>query len=298
MQIVGKQFLGERSMNLFKDVEVIGNKLFIAVEKGEIHAFKILEGTPPQLTVDASFGEQGVLKTGAEIERLSRDYQGNLVTTVNFGDSLFIDHTGKMTKRGRTSGNLSMHPTEPWGISYHFSQINKIDASTPELAMSEWTMSSEKPTGNDEKSFSFLSPVIIDTQRVIVGCQVPSGDRKVHNVAVFDYTGKELFRMGNLEKVFEPDGFCYLNDIASHPNGIITLDSNCRKLGFWSNTGEFLGGAEADKALGVRYPWIPGCTVDANGNFYLVLAQERKNKPGVDKEVEVSEGVVYRIQGF
>jgi|GEM_PF-2596850 len=298
IRISGKEFLGERSMDLFKDVEVIGNKMYIVVKNGEIHAFNIIEGTPPQLSIDTSFGEQGIVKTESRIERLSRDHRGNLVTTVRFGESVFIDATGKITNRGRTSGNLSMHPTQPWGISYHFSRINKVDANAPELVMSDWTMTSNQPSDEDGDHFSFLSPVIIDSNRVIVGCQVPVGERQAHNVAVFDYNGKEQFRFGNTKEVFEPDGFCYLHDIASHPNGIITVDSNCRKIAFWSNTGEFLGVAEADKALGVRYPWMPGCTVDTNGNFYLVLAQERKNKEGTSRDIEVTEGVIYRIKGF
>jgi len=297
-QIVGKEFLGRRSMELFHDVEVIGDKLYLAAGKGDIHAFNIVDATPPQLTIDTGFAEGGVLKTGQRIERLSSDHQGKLVTTVRFGDSLFIDAAGQMEKRGSTSGNLSMHPTEPWGISYDFNRIKKVDASEAELKMSDWTMTSDQPAGKNGKHFSFFSPVIIDADRIVVGCQVPSGERDVHNVAVFDYSGKEQFRFGNLEEVFELDGFCFLHDVASHANGFVTVDSNCRKIGFWSNTGEFLGGAKAGKALGVRYPWIPGCTIDSHGNLYVALAQERKKKDGVAADVDVVEGVIYRIKGL
>ena len=77
-KVVGKQFLSDDgSMKLFKDVEVIGTRLYTTTEKGEITAFNITEGTPPTLTLDTSFGEQGVLQTNERIERLLRNAQGS-----------------------------------------------------------------------------------------------------------------------------------------------------------------------------------------------------------------------------
>ena len=297
-QIVGKEFLGERSLDIFKDVEVIGNKLYIAADKGEIHAFLIVEGTPPKLEVDATFGENGVLKTGSRLERLSRDGQGHLVTDVGFGDARFYDSTGKVISQGRTAGHVSMHPSEPWGISYHFSRINKVILEDGEIKQEPWELTPKEPVEGDGKPFSFFNPVLIDSDRIVVGCQVKSGEKDAHAVAVFDYSGKELFRFGNTESVFEPDGFCYLHDAASHPNGYVVSDSNCRKLSFWDRDGNFIGGGKSDDILGLRYPWMPGCTATADGTFYLVASQKREKKEGVSERVNVAEGIVYRIKGL
>ena len=297
-QIVGKEFIGERSLDIFKDVEVIGNKLYIAADKGEIHAFVIVEGTPPKLEVDATFGENGVLKTGNRLERLSRDGQGHLVTDVGFGDARFFDATGTVIAQGRTAGNVSMHPSEPWGISYHFSRINKVILEDGEIKQEPWEPTPNEPVEGDKKPFSFFNPVLIDADCIAVGCQVKAGDKDAHAVAVFDYSGKELFRFGNTESVFEPDGFCYLHDAASHPNGYVVSDSNCRKLSFWDREGKFIGGGKSDDILGVRYPWMPGCTATADGTFYLVASQKREKKDGVSERVDIAEGLVYRIKGL
>jgi hypothetical protein len=109
-----------------------------------------------------------------------------------------------------------------------------------------------------EKPYSFFNPVLIDSYLIAVGCQVKNGDKMAHVVAVFDYTGKELFRFGNTESVFEPDGFCYFHDASSHPNGYVVVDSKCRKHSFGVKTASSLAG------LNPRTPWvstIPRCRV-------------------------------------
>ena len=149
-----------------------------------------------------------------------------------------------------------------------------------------------------EKPYSFFNPVLIDSDLIAVGCQVKNGDKRAHVVAVFDYTGKELFRFGNTESVFEPDGFCYLHDVSSHPNGYVVVDSKCRKHSFWDKDGKFLGGVESKDALGLHYPWMPGCTATPDGTFYLVAAQKREKQPCVGWRLDIAEGVVYRIKGL
>lgn len=300
-KIVGKQLLSDKgSMKLFKDVEVIGSRLYITTEKGEISAFNISEGSPPTLTLDTSFGEQGILKTNERIERLLRNAQGLLIGST-WSNALFIDSTGKVVKTINTSGNISMHPTEAWGITYNFNQLNMVTFDGQEFKPEKFTLTPITPLTDKKEAYTFFSPVIIMGDKVIVGCQVPvpgEDDKQSHCVVVFDKTGKELFRFGNLKDVFEKDGFCYLHDVAAHVNGYVTLDSNCRKVAFWNSAGKYIGGGEAGEMLGVRYPWIPGCTIDDNGVLYIALAQEREAKDRSNRNLDVTEGIIYRVKGF
>ena len=296
--IVGKQFLSdEGSIKLFKDVEVIGTRLYVTTEKGEISAFNITEGTPPTLTLDTTFGEQGILKTNQRIERLLRNAQGLLIGST-WSSALFIDSTGKIVKTVSTSGNIAMHPTEAWGVTYSFNSLNTVTFDGQAFQPTKLELTPATPVEGDKDAFSFISPVVVDGDKLAVGCQVPEGDKQSHCVVIFDKSGKELFRFGNTKDVFELDGFCYLHDFAPHANGFVTLDSNCRKVGFWDKEGKFLGGGEASDMLGANYPWIPGCTVDDNGVLYICLAQERKAKDSSNRSLDVAEGVIYRIKGL
>ena len=297
-KVVGKQFLSDDgSMKLFKDVEVIGTRLYTTTEKGEITAFNITEGTPPTLTLDTSFGEQGVLQTNERIERLLRNAQGLLIGST-WSSALFIDSTGKVVKKVNTSGNIAMHPTEAWGVTYSFNGLNIVTFDGQAFQPTKLELTPATPVEGDKDAFSFISPVIVYGDKLAVGCQVPEGDKQSHCIVVFDKTGKELFRFGNTKDVFELDGFCYLHDLATHANGFVTVDSNCRKVAFWDKEGKFIGGGKADDMLGVRYPWIPGCTVDDAGTLYIALAQEREPIDPSNRDIDVAEGIIYRVKGF
>jgi hypothetical protein len=198
----------------------------------------------------------------------------------------------------RTSGNIAMHPTEAWGVTYNFNNLNTVTFDGQTFQPEKLELTPSTPVEGDKDAFSFISPVVVYDDKIAVGCQVPEGDRQSHCIAVFDKSGMELFRFGNTKDVFEKDGFCYLHDFSRHANGFVTVDSNCRKVAFWDKEGKFLGDGEANLMLGVNYPWIPGCTVDANGVLYIALAQEREAKDRNNRDLDVAEGVIYRVKGF
>lgn len=239
------------------------------------------------LVPDTSFAG-GKMTFEDKYEYLANGQDGILFVSQGMFNILAIKDGGVIEDNDQ-SGDLAMHPSGEWGISFWANADPMlVKASGSALTREPWVLSNLSDAAKRQGRFSSISCVAIsDTSIYVAGTDAQEGDAQ--RVAVFDLEGRELFTFGNKDWTAD-DAFGSVTGIAELPGGILVLDGNYRAFKLFSFEGEFLGQAESDALLGTDYPWL-SAMVPAQGGVLVAAAQSRQDE-------SADELLVFHVSGF
>lgn len=289
--IEGKEFLDENSMRIFRAIEVVGDKLMVIDDKGNLHGFTIEDGEAPRLTVDASFGDQGVLTLDNQVQRLSRGESGTVIAS-GFVNA-YVIKDGKREYDCRAGGVVEMHSSGKWGIATAGNLVRLVNFADSSCTFEDLELESPNQADPSERLFGYVNSAAVIGDQIIIGGTVSvEGERKIaHMVVALDKDGSEGFRFGNPADPFAEDGFGYIHAVDSCSTGICVLDSNLRRITLLSSDGKLVASVKVNDLFDLRYPWLPDFTVAEDGTAYFVAGQDREGGG-------VAQGVIYRVTGL
>ncbi len=247
-----------------------GDRLY-ALTGDTLRAFSVVGDS---LVSDRAFAG-GAVKLDDEYEYLSAPREGPLYLSEGLFTILAV-RDGAVAQANDLSGDLVMHPSGEWGISFWANaDPMRVSATDGILAEEPWVLSGISDAGTRQGRFSSISCVSISEDRVYVaGTDAQRAD--ANRVAVFDLSGTELFSFGADDWTAD-DAFGSVTGIAEVPQGILVLDGNYRDLKLYTAGGEFIGKVGCDALLGTSYPW-PSSMVPSENGVMIAVAQEREDK--------------------
>ena len=240
-----------------------------------------------KLVPDASFAG-GRMTLPDKYEYLAQGEDGILYVSQGMFNILAIKDAA-VFKDNALSGDLTMHPSGKWGISFWVNADPMlVKASGGELTGEPWVMSSLSDPEKRQGRFSSIScAAISDTRIYVAGTDAKEGDAQ--RVGVYDLSGTELFTFGNTDWMAD-DALGSVTGIVETANGILILDGNSRAFKLFSLEGEFLGQVECDALLGTDYPWLSAMVRGGDG-VLAAAAQGRKDESG-------DELLIFHVSGF
>ena len=294
----GLELLGKSTMSVIKDIEVFGEQVVIVNGDGSLVGLKLDKGKECKLTLDRTFGQDGLLKLENKIEHLSRDDKGNILAANGIFDAYYVTR-GKKDFTCKSKGYLSFHPSGKWAIAPWVNStvgITEVDTKDKTCTRKDWVLSDLNSDDKRKGPFqSIHSSRIIGDEIYLGGSLAKKVDPKEpRQVRVYDKAGKEKRFFGGTESL-KDDTFGWVHDITPCAFGVCVLDANHRRISAWKGGGEkHLGNIDLMKLLDLKYPWIPAIAVSKGGKTYFVGAgQSREGAEG-----KVAEGVIYRLTGL
>lgn len=289
--IEGHKFEGTSAMSLFKAIEAANGRIYIANDTENLYGFKLDESTGCKLTLDPAFGEKGVLKLPKKVKYLTSDQSGRVIASNGIFDAYLIQD-------GKNTGTCAKHYVEldasgTWGFHHWVNADPKLlTISDNTCSSADWVL---KDLSKDEtRKGDFKN---INTAKIIGGNIYIGGvgakkvnDREPRFVQVYTKAGQVKFKFGNMEKSGQDDSFGWVHGIESCGAGVCVLDSNYRKITFWSADGKFQGLIKFNKDTGFNYPWMNDLTRASSGKVYVLVADKDKDKNVV--------GSIYQLAGF
>ena len=294
-QMDGPAWLDKSTIDVMKSLRVIGDKLYVADPVGGVHAYVIAAGPTCKLTVDKSFGTDGVLKLGEKAEHLGADTAGHLFVSNGFGKSFRL--TGGKTDwtcDAKPQGTLYVNPNGKIGIgTFANANVGKLTLDDKGCKSEPFGFTDMNDAAKRKGPFSLAQAAGFVGDLILVGGSLakdvsPDGGNVV--VAV-DATGKEKFRFGKIDKAFTEDRFGWVHAIGPCKPGICVLDSNHRRITFWKTDGTYLGFVKLSTMFDLNYPWLSDFSAGKNGATYFTAGQERQRSGA-------SEGNIYRVMGL
>lgn len=294
--VEGGPVVGKSTMGIYKSIRAIGEKVFVVDADEQVRAFKIEAGPTCKLSVDKTFGTDGVVKLENKVDRVVADSAGNLWATSGIWGAWKLDKAGKVAMKcsGRPQGSLFVHPSGKWAIgTFANATVSKVTIDAGTCKNEPWAF---QDLGQDDKR----KGVLTNAQAVgFVGDTIFMGgslDKKVEPngsivVLALDKDGKEKARLGKTDKDYSTkDRFGWVHAIGPCKLGVCVLDSNYRRLTAWKADGKFLGDVSLSSLFGLKYPWI--ADFDRNTKHaYFVTGQDREGG-------KVSEGNIFRVTGL
>lgn len=285
--------LGNSRTRVMPSIAIQGNRAYVADADEKVRAYDISTSGGCKLTPVKDFGTDGVMTTDPKTRTVSASK--NLVVASNgvFGSTVLKD--GKVFYKcdARPQGYVAIHPSGKWGIG------SFANATTAKVSFSDTTCTSEpwvlqdlsKP--NRKGDLQNVNSIGFMGDTVLVGGVVAKdkNPKEPRVVIAMTAAGKELFRLGNLDKSFADDGLGWVHASSGCSAGICVLDANYKKLVVWSSTGKFVGKVELDKLFGLKSAWIPSFAVAPDKSLYFAVGADRGDS-------KVAEGLVFRVTGL
>lgn len=296
--VEGGPYVGKSNMKLFQAVRAVGNRIFVVDAEGQVRAFEIAAGATCKLSIDKTFGTDGIAKLENEMSRLSADSSGNLWATSGVFNSYRLAKDGKVTAKceARPQGYIHVHPSGKTAIgTFANATVAKLTLDASGCKSEPFAQFTD--LGNDEKrkgpitnaqAVGYVGETIF-MGGVLAKTVDPNGNTVV---LALDATGKEKFRLGKTDKdLASKDRFGWVHAIQPCNKGVCVVDSNYRRLTAWKTAdGKFVGDVDLSKLFGLKYPWIPD--FDRNKTHtYVVAGQDREGS-------KVAEAVIYRVAGL
>lgn len=287
----GRTFLGKSTMDVFKAIEVVGDRLLLVDHHGTISGFKIDTKGGCSLRLDESFGEAGMLKLPEKVEHLSRTSAGRVFAS-NGIFAAYAIKDGKQEFKCDTKGHVEIHSGGKWGIAPWVNATVRLVKVEPDKCSSEdWVLKELNDDQKREGPFSNVNSSAVAGDLVLIGgVLAKSEDPKQSRVVIgYDKAGKQKIRFGG--ELSAKDGFGWVHAIEPCPTGICVLDSNLRRVSIWTRAGKHVATVELGKLFDLAYPWLPDFTVAKDGSAWFAAAQTRGSSG-------VAEGLVYRVRGL
>lgn len=302
-KVEGATFLSPSNMDVLKDIVFAGRHVYVLNAKGEVLAFNIAKGKGCTLTLDKTWGKDGVLKPAHRVAKLAADKKGRLVLSSFMGVTR-LDKAGKTLPKctpGK-NGSVALHPSGAWGLTYFVNStvyLAQFKANT--CSGKPWILQDlSKPSRKGD--FQMVNTIGFYRNLVLVGGVHKDKVKGFNPRVVIAYTkaGKKKFQFGRLEG-FGQDKLGWVHGIAQGKKvPIWVLDSNYRRLSAWDAKGKFQGAAQLAKLFGVHYPWIASFAVTPKGTGWFVVGVSRKFKEKAPKgsRWNVGEGFIFRVTGL
>ena len=224
-----------------------------------------------------------------DFEYLSGDSSGMLYLSPGIGDVIGVKD-GKKALQTTVDGDLNMHPSGEWGISFWVnSDTQKIANQGGNLTAEPWILTG---LNNDEERkgpFSMLDDVQITNSHIMVTGSMAAEDEGT-KIIVYDYEGNQLLKLGG-EDISSKDKLGSITGMAETENGFVAADGNMREIQFWAKDGTHVGAISTEDIFGVSYPWLEDMQLLDDGSLLIMLTQERDDG-------SANELMFFRLTGF
>lgn len=224
-----------------------------------------------------------------DYEYISADETGMLYLSQGIFEVIGVKE-GKQALQTTIKGDLAMHPSGEWGISFWVnSDIQKITNQDGNLTSVPWILTGLNDDAARQGPFSMLDDVEISSQHILVAGKIASEDSNT-KIIVYDYDGNQLLELGGTE-ISDPDNLGYITGMAETENGFVAIDGNMRCIQLWNKEGVHVGAIGAKDIFGTDYPWLEDMQLLDDGSILILATQER-----VDESA--NELMFFRLTGF
>jgi hypothetical protein len=282
--IEGRTFLGSTPSDVFKAIEVAGDRVLLADGTGQIHGFAFDPKTGCALRSDRGFGVEGTLKLPEKAEHLSRDGKGRVFAS-NGLFSAWVLEDGKQQFECDTKGHVQMHPSGSWGIApWLNATVRFVHVKQGGCHSQDWVLKELNDDKQREGPFAQVDSSAIVGELVLIGGALAKSEdpNQARRVIAYTKAGKERFRFG--------DAFAAVHAIESCKPGICVLDGDSRQLSLWTRSGKHIATVDLGALLGLERPTLPDFTIASDGSAWFVSAAARDRG--------VAEGVIFRVRGW
>lgn len=224
-----------------------------------------------------------------EYEYISSDEGGMLYLSQGIFEVIGVKE-GKQALQTTVTGDLAMHPSGEWGISFWVnSDTQKITNQDGNLTSVPWILTGLNDDAARQGPFSMLDNVEISSQHILVAGKLATEDSNT-KIIVYDYDGNQLLELGGTE-ISEPDNLGYITGMAETENGFVAIDGNMRCIQFWNKEGVHVGAIKAKDIFGTDYPWLEDMQLLDDGSILILVTQERADE-------SADELMFFRLTGF
>ncbi|MDD7769739.1 hypothetical protein [Suipraeoptans intestinalis] len=243
------------------------------------------------------YKEKGLVKEDSleletDYEYLSTDNSGMLYVAQGVFEVIGIKD-GKQAMQTTIKGDLNMHPSGEWGISFWVnSDPMKVTNKSGVLTAEPWILSGLNDDANRQGPFQMLDDVQITENYIMVAGKkkAADSDETETKIIVYDYEGNQVVELGG-EQSSDPDRLGYITGMAETENGFVATDGNMRRIHFWAKDGTSVGSIETSKIFGTSYPWLEDMQKLEDGSLLLLVTQEREDG-------SANELMLFRLTGF
>lgn len=217
------------------------------------------------------------------------DSSGMLYLSPGIGDVIGVKD-GKKALQTTVDGDLNMHPSGEWGISFWVnSDTQKIANQGGNLTAEPWILTGLNKDEERKGLFSMIDDVQITNSHIMVAGSMAVEDEGT-KIVVYDYDGNQLLKLGG-EDISSPDKLGSITGMAETENGFVAADGNMREIQFWAKDGTHVGAISTEDIFGVSYPWLEDMQLLDDGSLLIMLTQERDDG-------SANELMFFRLTGF
>ncbi|MEI3171349.1 MAG: hypothetical protein V8S53_07490 [Lachnospiraceae bacterium] len=224
-----------------------------------------------------------------DCEYLSGDNSGMLYLSPGIQDVIGVKD-GKKVLQTTIDGDLNMHPSGEWGISFWVnSDTQKIVNQGGNLTAEPWILTGLNKDDERKGPFSMIDDVQITNDHIMVAGSMAAEDGGT-KIIVYDYEGNQLLELGGAD-IGSPDRLGSITGMAETENGFVAADGNMREIQFWAKDGTHVGAISTVDIFGISYPWLEDMQLLDDGSLLLLLTQQREDG-------SANELMFFRLTGF
>lgn len=224
-----------------------------------------------------------------DCEYLSGDNSGMLYLSPGIQDVIGVKD-GKKVLQTTIDGDLNMHPSGEWGISFWVnSDTQKIANQGGNLTTEPWILTGLNKDEERKGLFSMIDDVQITNSHIMVAGSM-AAEEEGTKIVVYDYDGNQLLKLGG-DDISSPDKLGSITGMAETENGFVAADGNMREIQFWAKDGTHVGAISTKDIFGVSYPWLEDMQLLDDGSLLILLTQQREDG-------SANELMFFRLTGF
>lgn len=221
-------------------------------------------------------------------EYISTDGQGTLLISPGIG-KVFGVKDGQKVLETTVTGDLAMHPSGQWGISFWVSSDTlRATSQSGTMTAEPWILTGLNKPKSRQGPFSMVKDVEVTDNHIMVSGNKADDNKTI--IVVYDLNGNPLMTFGDVESGSD-DSLGSITGMAETANGFVAIDGNSRRVRFWSKDGTHLGSVRANDMFGTDYPWLEDMQLLDDGSL-LIMATDRRADQSAD------EIMLFRLTGF
>lgn len=224
-----------------------------------------------------------------DCEYMSADSSGMLYLSPGIQEVIGVKD-GKKALQTTVTGDLNMHPSGEWGISFWVnSDTQKISNQGGNMTAEPWILTGLNNAAERKGEFSMIDDIQITDSHIMVAGSMAAEDEGT-KIIVYDYEGNQLLKLGGAD-ISSPDRLGSITGMAETENGFVAADGNMRAIQFWAKDGTHIGTISTDDIFGVDYPWLEDMQLLDDGSLLILLTQKRNDE-------SANELMFFRLTGF
>lgn len=286
--VEGTPLSGPIGLDTVRDLEVVGDRLWLADADGNVRRYAFTLGQSCVLRPDPAFGVAGVLDLDRDIDALSSDTTGRLVASSGVFESwAFSSTTAEPSRCTATShGFLSLAPDGSYAIGRFIGR----DLTRVTFAADGCTASPEPASVHflSIQAVAFVGPNRLHGG--MISEDAPTA--RPHQVIAYAPNGDVAWRQGNLDDPFADDAYSTIGAIEAGSEGAVVLDPTTAALHLLDDTGVHLGRVGLELLTGVPAPAVGALEVQHDGSAFLGVAARR------DGEIPAWDAYVFHVTGL